>query len=840
MAVEMNPRIWGTTSIVSNPGVDLDTVTMLPNGGYVVAFRQDKKIGFQIYNGNGDKVGGTQFVAGPTAATLGQWEPSLLTKADGSFVIGWTEAVGDTGGGRILRNQVFDINGKPGTVTTVSQTVQYDGSGIAADTDTTWVTAIIKDDKHVYVHHVQSGAEIPITDANGNLITANGKADIATIGPVNYVVSFLTSAANSGFTFVLAGESGISARKSIAQVADARVVALKNSNGTPNGKFAVNYMTTSNENIVKTYQFEGGQIVEKSSVTLTSGTLDSTGYKTDIVALRDGGYAVAYKVGASADIWVRVFDAAGNAGKALQLPTFGQQVTPSISEMSDGRLAVTWHNRSVGNSAIETAIVDARATAVTLTGTGGTDIYAPSRHAGDNFDGGLGFDTLTFKESTAGVHVSLKDGKGYAGDATGDTYTSFERVIGTKFNDTLTGSAVANSLEGGAGDDTLTDVAGTGTDTLIGGAGNDTYHVAATSTVINEAGGGYDQVFSSVTYALSAGIENLFATGGNAINLTGNEIGNIIAGNEAANQIVGNGGDDTLYGNGGDDVLDGGTGNDILDGGTGNDYLAGGDGIDNLQGGIGNDTLDGGTGDDNLLGGDGNDSILGGDGNDIINGGLGTDVMNGGAGNDVYYIDDLNDQVIDGAGVDTVIISVNNYDISRLTTIENFTGIGAAAITLTGNVFNNTMTGNDGANILYGGAGNDVLNGGLGNDKIYGQEGNDVLIGGLGRDIFIFDKKPNKRTNVDKIADFNVRDDSIYLENKYFKAGNGTASKPKQMASKYFYKGAKAHDKDDRIIYDNKKGILYYDADGTGSSAQVKIATLSKNLKMTYKDFFMI
>jgi serralysin len=33
---------------------------------------------------------------------------------------------------------------------------------------------------------------------------------------------------------------------------------------------------------------------------------------------------------------------------------------------------------------------------------------------------------------------------------------------------------------------------------------------------------------------------------------------------------------------------------------------------------------------------------------------------------------------------------------------------------------------------------------------------------------------------------------------------------------------------------------LYYDADGTGSQAQVQIATLSKNLKMTYKDFFVI
>ncbi len=55
-----------------------------------------------------------------------------------------------------------------------------------------------------------------------------------------------------------------------------------------------------------------------------------------------------------------------------------------------------------------------------------------------------------------------------------------------------------------------------------------------------------------------------------------------------------------------------------------------------------------------------------------------------------------------------------------------------------------------------------------------------------------------------------------------------------------FWIGSKAHDKNDRIIYDNKKGILYYDADGTGAKAAVQIATISKKLLMTEKDFFII
>jgi Ca2+-binding RTX toxin-like protein len=147
-----------------------------------------------------------------------------------------------------------------------------------------------------------------------------------------------------------------------------------------------------------------------------------------------------------------------------------------------------------------------------------------------------------------------------------------------------------------------------------------------------------------------------------------------------------------------------------------------------------------------------------------------------------------------------------------------------------------------GDDILMGSAGNDDLDGGAGNDQLWGGAGNDTLKGGAGRDIFVFDTKANSKANRDKIADFKVKDDSIWLENKVFtKLGKkGTEAKPAQLKKDFFTLGTKAKDKNDYVIYDNKKGVLYYDADGSGKGKAAEIATLSKKLKMTHKDFFVI
>jgi antitoxin (DNA-binding transcriptional repressor) of toxin-antitoxin stability system len=196
---------------------------------------------------------------------------------------------------------------------------------------------------------------------------------------------------------------------------------------------------------------------------------------------------------------------------------------------------------------------------------------------------------------------------------------------------------------------------------------------------------------------------------------------------------------------------------------------------------------------------------------------------------------------LSGQGVD----AVNATGPLTLTTAQ-YTAlgiplVGGGALTVAGSSSADHIFGTARSETLKGFNGNDLLSGGLGDDKLFGGAGKDSLTGGGGRDAFVFDTKLSKKNNLDKIADFNINDDSVYLDNAIFKKlGKGTEAFPKKLVKSYFTVGSEAKDKNDYVIYDKKKGILYYDQDGSGSKDQVEITTLKKNLKMTYNDFFVI
>ncbi|MBV4484135.1 retention module-containing protein [Pseudomonas sp. SWRI153] len=91
----------------------------------------------------------------------------------------------------------------------------------------------------------------------------------------------------------------------------------------------------------------------------------------------------------------------------------------------------------------------------------------------DLLDGGTGSDTASYAHATAGVTVNLGllAAQNTLGAGT-DTLTGIENLIGSNFNDSLTGDGNSNVINGGLGNDFLN--GGGGDDVLIGGPGNNT------------------------------------------------------------------------------------------------------------------------------------------------------------------------------------------------------------------------------------------------------------------------------------------------------------------------------------------------------------------------------
>jgi Ca2+-binding RTX toxin-like protein len=230
--------------------------------------------------------------------------------------------------------------------------------------------------------------------------------------------------------------------------------------------------------------------------------------------------------------------------------------------------------------------------------------------------GGAGTDTVTYAASGAAVNANVTGGT--AGDAAGDTYSSIEVLIGSAFDDTITGFA---TVQGGAGNDTISGTTGndslqggTGNDTLDGGAGNDTLDGGADNDTIlggagndsNVGGAGTD----TVTYAASGAAVNADIGGGTVGDAAGDTYSSIEV-------LIGSGFDDTITGFAN---AQGGAGNDTITGTSSADSLQGGTGNDTLVGGLGNDTIDAGADDDTIRAGAGDDTITTGAGADFIDG----------------------------------------------------------------------------------------------------------------------------------------------------------------------------------------------------------------------------
>ncbi|QDL91832.1 hypothetical protein FDP22_08625 [Paroceanicella profunda] len=322
----------------------------------------------------------------------------------------------------------------------------------------------------------------------------------------------------------------------------------------------------------------------------------------------------------------------------------------------------------------------------------GTDTFVGVEH--------FHFDDLGLAELAIDEIIQLEGDEGVNFEDTQPNGTGAAPGVGENV-DIVFGSTGDNDIRTGSGDDFI--VTGGGRDTVRAGDGNDIVAISGDVAAIDIDGGAGRDVISAVgvdqdlrfdlglvpdaTQAASAPMTSYvdvtasYAVGDAALLRAGATMGAVsgarvevtrrmagfedvlggdgndtIIGNDVENALFGNAGDDTIEGGGGGDVLNGGLGNDRLTGGAGDDILIGGSGDDTFFGLNGTDQISGGAGFDRLdISAQGNDQVI-----DLTGTGAVANVIEGveglttGGGDDRVTLTDELDELVTGAGRDTV------------------------------------------------------------------------------------------------------------------------------------------------------------------------------------------
>ena len=351
-----------------------------------------------------------------------------------------------------------------------------------------------------------------------------------------------------------------------------------------------------------------------------------------------------------------------------------------------------------------------------LIGGSGYNRFVGSRGR-DTLIGGDDTDVIDMRPAKHGITVNLKRGR-MIGWGSADL-SSIERVIGSKFNDTLVGDSGSNEIIGGFGDDVIRPGggedrvdAGRGNDTVISGSGSLTYDggwgddlIVVTAGAIVSANGG--EGFDALTIGpSSAGVqvvdqhvdlEDREASIRN-IELLG---GTPYSDNFDVRQEM------YVFAGDGNDIIKGGF-RSYLDGGLGNDSLAGDAGAV-LVGGMGDDTL-------RLLGPEG-----------LAAPGPGTNIVEGST-----FADDAVSFELEASPVTVNLrFGVATWEDGSATIRGVEYAVGSAwDDTLTGDANVNILVGLDGSDTIRGLGETDYLDGGAGTDALLGGEGTDYCFNG--------------------------------------------------------------------------------------------------------------
>lgn len=383
----------------------------------------------------------------------------------------------------------------------------------------------------------------------------------------------------------------------------------------------------------------------------------------------------------------------------------------------------------------------------------GADGYAEIINPGDGSDTiqfGTGGGELNFDSSTRAAVIDMIDGTFVFGDQFDTVTGDFERLVGTKYGDSIKGTEGADIIDGGSG---------SGYDVIYGRAGGDT--ITFRNGVVH-GGDGNDVISSteSSTIVFGEDDDDTISIGKNSL-AYGGEGADIITAGEGS----------TIYGEAGDDVLTTYAKNVTISGGTGADtitFITGGypqstlsyaesdagvslilaNGAIIAAGGhaqgdqlFGSFKLIGSSFADIFdLGGSETGSLKAGSGDDVISARRGT--IEGEAGNDTITLFDRFQYGYGGTDNDTfhghgIMYGDGGDDEFYLGYGEYYPGAGSHATVKIGG----TVRGGAGQNHIEGGAGNDTIWMDEGSDTFVfsGLGGDDTIIGAGADDTFVLD-----------------------------------------------------------------------------------------------------
>jgi VCBS repeat-containing protein len=710
-------------------------------------------------DGNDTVDGGTGIdvmnYANATAAVTVSLATSLVAGGEGSDtllniegIIGSSLAdtlLGDTNSNTFTGGQGNDyLDGSSGT-----DFISYTDAtaGITVNFATGTVTGGAGTDSLVGIEGVIASSynDSIISSVNNDTITGGAGADtvLYTSATAAVTVNLLTGTATGG-----AGSDVISGIENITGSSNADVLFGDYSNNTFVGGLGNDTMyggTLADSTLVGTV-ITGFDLVDYSSataaVTVNIGTTSATGGAgTDRIHNMSGIIGSAFNDvltgttssflpdiiwgGAGTDVISALAGTDTIYGGATARDTIDGGADADTANYFDATAAITLTLASATTATMTGGDTDRVVNIENIVAGAFNDVITGAANEANTIDGGLGNDTLNggtgtgtdvvaYWSATAAVTANLGTTLA-SGGAGSDVITNFEGIIGSIYNDSLTGrTSNADYLYGGEGDDILTpgSTSTTGSDTVDGGAGVDTLYINSS-------------ISTGITINLSSGT----ATGGSAAGTINYVIYNI-------EKVVGSSSADSITGDLHNNILEGYTGNDYLDGGGGEDWVyhslattaitvdlanntatgssIGNDSllnIENVLGTTGNDIITGNANNNSLLGSTGDDTINGGDGNDFINAGFGgTDTINGGNGIDTVTYRDTE------AATVTFNVSAGNVIASSTTDV-----ISALEIYIGGGLYNIFNAATLGGNYSYiGGSGTNVYNSYSDNDYFDG------------------------------------------------------------------------------------------------------------------------